>query len=45
MLNEHIGHGECASKLAHMDKGDFDRCISNVSQLVDLARNENQHKV
>ena len=41
----HIGHGECASKLAHMDKGDFDRCISNVSQLVDLARNENQHKV
>ena len=41
----HIGHGECASKLAHMDKGDFDRCISNVSQLVDFARNENQHKV
>lgn len=36
----HIGHGENAKILNHMGKGDFDRCISNIHQLVALAREE-----
>lgn len=36
----HIGHGEDAEVLNHMGKGDFDRCISNLHELVTLARQE-----
>lgn len=36
----HIGHGEDARILNHMDKGDFDRCIANIHELVGIARNE-----
>lgn len=36
----HIGHGEDAKVLNHMGKGDFDRCISNLHELVTLAREE-----
>ena len=41
----HIGHGDVASKLAHMDINDFDRCIENVNELILLAKNENNHNV
>ena len=36
----HIGHGEDARLLNHLGKGDFDRCISNLHELVSLARRE-----
>lgn len=36
----HIGHGEDAALLRHLGKGDFDRCISNLHELVTLAREE-----
>lgn len=36
----HIGHGEDAKILNHMDKGGFDRCIANLNYLVKLARAE-----
>lgn len=36
----HIGHGEDAETLNHMGKGDFDRCISNLHELVTIARQE-----
>lgn len=36
----HIGHGEDAEVLNHMGKGDFDRCIANLHELVTLARQE-----
>lgn len=36
----HIGHGEVAAVLNHMGKGDFDRCISNLHELVTLAKAE-----
>lgn len=38
----HIGHGQYAQTLHHMDKGDFDRCIANVHELVGLVRQELQ---
>ena len=34
----HIGHGEEAAHLNHMGKGDFDRCIANMHELVALVR-------
>ena len=34
----HIGHGEDAKVLNHMGKGDFDKCISNIAELVDLVK-------
>lgn len=36
----HIGHGEDAKLLNHMGEGDFDRCISNLHELVRFARQE-----
>ena len=36
----HIGHGEDAEHLGHMDEGDFGRCIDNLHALVTLAREE-----
>ena len=41
----HIGHGEDAEVLNHMDKGGFDRCISNLNYLVKLARAESRAPV
>ena len=38
----HIGHGEDAKLRFHMDKGGFDRCVSNLNYLVTLARRETQ---
>ena len=34
----HIGHGKDAKILNHMEKGDFDKCISNLHELVQLIR-------
>lgn len=36
----HIGHGKDAKVLNHMDKGDFNRCIANIHELVMLVRQE-----
>lgn len=36
----HIGHGEVAEVLNHMGEGDFDKCISNLNELVELVRAE-----
>ena len=41
----HIGHGEDAKVLNHMDKGGFDRCIANLNYLVKLARAESRAPV
>lgn len=41
----HIGHGEDAEVLNHMDKGGFDRCISNLNYLVKLAQAETRAPV
>lgn len=41
----HIGHGEDAKVLNHMGKGDFDRCVANLSYLVKLARSESRAPV
>ena len=41
----HIGHGEDAKILNHMDKGGFDRCISNLNYLVKLAKAEGRAPV
>ncbi len=38
----HIGHGEVADVLNHMGEGDFDKCISNLNELVALAKKENE---
>ncbi len=38
----HIGHGEVAEVLNHMGEGDFDKCISNLNELVELAKRENE---
>lgn len=40
-----IGHGEFANPLGHMEKGDFDQCVTNLSELVELAKTENHTKV
>lgn len=37
----HIGHGEDAKVLNHMGKNDFDRCISNINELVELVKVNN----
>ncbi len=37
----HIGHGKDAKILNHMGKGDFDRCITNIHELVQLVRQKN----
>lgn len=34
----HIGHGEHAKVLNHMGEGEFDRCISNINELVELVK-------
>ena len=39
----HIGHGEVATVLNHLGEGDFDKCISNMNELVELARQENEN--
>ena len=41
----HIGHGEDAKILRHMDKGDFHRCITNLNYLVKLAKAESRAPV
>lgn len=41
----HIGHGQYANQLGHMDKGDIDKCVTHVSQLVEIAKQECQCKV
>jgi alpha-beta hydrolase superfamily lysophospholipase len=37
----HIGHGEHAKVLNHMGEGEFDRCISNINELVELVKVNN----
>lgn len=41
----HIGHGPDAATLNHMGEGDFDRCVDNLHQLVQLAAAETGAKV
>lgn len=41
----HIGHGEDAKVLNHMDKGDFGRCVANLNYLVKLAKAESRAPV
>jgi alpha-beta hydrolase superfamily lysophospholipase len=36
----HIGHGPDAAVLNHMGKGDFDRCVDHLHELVQLAAGE-----
>lgn len=36
----HIGHGPDAVTLNHMGEGDFDRCVDNLHELVQLAKAE-----
>ena len=36
----HIGHGPDAEVLNHMGEGDFDRCVDNMHELVQLAAEE-----
>lgn len=36
----HIGHGPDAAILNHMGEGDFDRCVDNIHELVQLAKAE-----
>ena len=38
----HIGHGEVAEVLNHLGTGDFDKCISNLNELVTLVKMENK---
>ena len=38
----HIGHGKVASALNHMGEGDFDKCISNLNEMVDIVKKENE---
>ena len=35
-----MGHGTHAAKPGHMAKGDFDKCVSNLSELVEIAKKE-----
>ena len=35
-----MGHGKHASKPGHMDPGDFDLCVDNLNELVELAKKE-----
>lgn len=41
----HIGHGEDAKVLNHMEKGDFSRCVANLNYLVKLAKAESRAPV
>lgn len=41
----HIGHGEYAKKLGHMEKNDFSLCIEHLSNLVDIVKKKNNHEV
>lgn len=34
----HIGHDSTAERLGHMDRGEFDRCVENIDELVALAK-------
>ncbi len=36
----HIGHGEHAIQVGHMEKGDFDVCISNLHELITIVKSE-----
>ena len=36
----HIGHGPDAAVLNHMGEGDFDRCVDNLHELVEIAAAE-----
>jgi len=36
----HIGHGKFAEIKGHMGKGEFDQCVTNLSELVDLVKKE-----
>ena len=35
-----MGHGTHAAKPGHMANGDFDKCVSNLSELVEIAKKE-----
>ena len=37
----HIGHGKYAEVLNHMGKNEFDRCISNINELVEIVKANN----
>ena len=39
----HIGHGEVAEVLNHMGEGDFDKCISNLYELVERVKEANDN--
>ena len=41
----HIGHGKYAKKLGHMADNEFNECISNVSELVDLVKKDSDKPV
>lgn len=41
----HIGHGKHAKILGHMADGEFNMCVSNINELVELVRNESNKKV
>ena len=41
----HIGHGPDAEVLNHMGEGDFDRCVDNLHELVQLAAAETKKSV
>lgn len=40
-LIHHLGHGEHAKILGHMDQNDFDKCISNLNELIELIHKQN----
>lgn len=35
-----MGHGHHAKLPGHMEKGDFDKCVSNLAELVQIAKND-----
>lgn len=41
----HIGHGKHAKILGHMADGEFNMCIDNINELVELVKKESQNKV
>ena len=40
-----MGHGNHAKLPGHMEKGDYDKCVSNLSELVEIARNDTARDV
>ena len=40
-----MGHGHHAMIPGHMEKGDFDKCVSNLSELVEIAKQETSKDV